>query len=803
MAEEDLIPKPGPFKTPEELPLLILTDAVCFPGAMIPLVVGSQELQTAVEESLRSNNKLIALATDKKKELSPEEKETINLENLYTIGSMAQILQMMRFPGGKMRLLIQGISRIRIKDLLQQEPFPKVRIEMIPPVPVEMSSEVEALSRTVKSRIDKMISLGEEIPPTVGMFLQNIDRIDILSDIIAGNLLLKPEEAQKILETLDPIERLKAINVHLGKEMEIMELQKKIQEDTQKELSESQKKYMLREQLKTIQKELGEADAHQVELDGFKEKIEKSGMTEEAKKVANRELERFGMMSGESAEATVIRNYLNWLTELPWNAATEDNLDIHRARQILDEDHYDLEKIKERILEYLAVRKLKKDSKGPILCFYGPPGTGKTSIGQSIARALGRKFYRLSLGGTRDEAEIRGFRRTYIGAVPGRVIQGIHTAGTKNPVFMLDEIDKIGADFRGDPSAALLEVLDPEQNKAFSDHYLEVPFDLSEVLFIATANNMETVHPTLRDRLEVLELFGYTLEEKTQIAKKYLIPKQLEAHGITLDNVEITDGAIQGIIEGYTREAGLRNLNREIANVCRKVAKEVASDKKEKITATAENLNTFLGVKRFLMEAEAKKDMVGVATGLAWTEAGGDILFVEANKMKGKGDITLTGLLGDVMKESAIAALTYARSNAQKLGIDEEMFGNTDVHIHVPAGAIPKDGPSAGITMAVSLISALKGVPVRHNIAMTGEITLRGRVLPIGGLKEKALAARRAGIKKIIIPAENQKDLPDIPENLRKDLEFIPVSEVDEVIALTLAEGKGEEKPKGTRKKKG
>lgn len=798
---EEII-KPSPFKTPEELPLLILTDAVCFPGAMIPLVVGSQELQNAVEEALRSN-KLIALAAEKKREGEVPDTKQISLDTLYSVGTMAQILQMMRFPGGKMRLLVQGVSRIKVKELLQQTPFPKVKIDMIPPVSVEMTPEVEALSRKVKARIDKMISLGEEIPPTVGMFLQNIDRIDILSDIIAGNLLLKIEEAQKILETLDPIERLKEVNVHLGKEMEILELQKKIQEDTQKELSEGQRKYMLREQLKTIQKELGEADAHQVEMDAFKEKIEKAGLPEDAQKVAKRELERFGMMSGESAEATVIRNYLNWLTELPWNVSTEDKLDIKAARRVLDEDHYDLDKIKERILEYLAVRKLKKDSKGPILCFYGPPGTGKTSIGQSIARALGRKFVRLSLGGTRDEAEIRGFRRTYIGAIPGRIIQGMHQAGTKNPVFMLDEIDKIGADFRGDPSAALLEVLDPEQNKAFSDHYLEVPFDLSEVLFIATANNMETVHPTLRDRLEVLELVGYTTEEKIQIAKKYLIPKVLEAHGISLENIELSDDAIQGIIESYTREAGLRNLNREIANVCRKVAKEVASGVKEKAKVTAENLNAYLGVRRFLMEAEAKKDMIGVATGLAWTEAGGDILFVEANRMKGKGDITLTGLLGDIMKESAIAALTYARSNAQKLGIDENLFAQTDVHVHVPAGAIPKDGPSAGITMAVALVSALKGVPVHHNIAMTGEITLRGRVLPIGGLKEKALAARRAGIKKIIIPAENQKDIPDIPENLRKDLEFIPVSEVDEVLALTLAEGPAEaEKTKG-RKKKG
>jgi ATP-dependent Lon protease len=616
--------------------------------------------------------------------------------------------------------------------------------------------------------------------------IENLDEPGRLADLVASNLGLKTEQAQEILEIVDPVQRLRRVSEILNREIELLLVQQKIQSEAKGEIDKTQREYFLREQLKAIQRELGEIDERTEEINEYKRKIQEAKMPEKVQKEAEKQLRRLEKMHPDSAEAGTIRTYLDWLVELPWSKSTKDNLNIKKAQKVLDEDHYDLEKVKERILEYLSVRKLKKKMKGPILCFIGPPGVGKTSLGRSIARSLGREFVRMSLGGVRDEAEIRGHRRTYVGALPGRIIQGIKQAGTNNPVFMLDEIDKIGMDFRGDPSSALLEVLDPEQNSAFVDHYLAVPFDLSNVMFITTGNMVDTIPGPLRDRMEIIYLSGYTEEEKLGIAKNYLLPKQLEEHGLTEKILKVADSALKILISQYTREAGVRNLEREIANLCRKVAKQIASGKKKRFVITSKNISKYLGAPRYLPEEEMKEDEIGVATGLAWTETGGEIIYVEATTMKGRGNLTLTGQLGDVMKESAQAALSYVRSRARELGIKEDTFGKVDLHIHVPAGAIPKDGPSAGITMATAIASALTGRPVDKKIAMTGEVTLRGRVLPIGGLKEKVLAAKRMGINRVIIPKRNEKDLEDIPRYVKKDMEFIFVEKMDEVLKTAL-----------------
>lgn len=769
------------IEIPEELPVLPVRDIVVFPYMILPLFVGREMSIKAIEHSLNTN-RMVLLLTQKDLNI-----ENPTPEDLFSIGTVAVIMRMLKLPDGRVKILVQGVSKARALDYSQIEPFFKVKIEkIVDPKISALTIENEAQIRTVKEQLEKVIALGKSVLPDVMGIIENIEDPGRLADLVASNLGLKAEQAQEILEIIDPIQRLKRVSEILMREIELLTVQQKIQSEARGEIDKTQREYFLREQLKAIQKELGEIDERAEEIKEFRKKIEEAKMPEKVMKEAEKQLKRLEKMHPDSAEAATVRTYLDWLVELPWSKSTTDNLDIKVAEKVLNEDHYDLEKVKERILEYLSVRKLKEKMKGPILCFIGPPGVGKTSLGKSIARALGREFVRMSLGGVRDEAEIRGHRRTYVGALPGRIIQGIKTAGTNNPVFMLDEIDKIGMDFRGDPSSALLEVLDPEQNNAFTDHYLGVPFDLSNVMFITTGNLVDTIPGPLKDRMEIIYLSGYTTEEKLGIAKNYLIPKQLEEHGISSNVLKITDGGLYTIISQYTREAGVRNLEREIANLCRKVAKKIAEGKEKLFIINSNNVHKYLGVPKYLPEEEIQKDEVGVATGLAWTETGGDIIYVEATTMKGKGNLTLTGQLGDVMKESAQAALSYVRSRAKSLGIREDIFSKVDIHIHVPAGAIPKDGPSAGITMATSIASALTGKPVNKNIAMTGEVTLRGRVLPIGGLKEKTLAAKRMGIKKVIIPKRNKKDLEDIPKYIKKDMEFIFVETMDEVLKVAL-----------------
>ncbi len=766
---------------PDTLPVLPVRDIVVFPYMIIPLFVGRDISIKAIDNALNSH-RLILLLTQK--DLSVE---TPGPDDLYQIGTVGMIMRMLKLPDGRVKILIQGLSKVRVINFSQTEPFILADIEKLTESRVEeITIEIEALMRSVKELLDKAVSLGKTILPDVMVIIENIDDPGRLADLVASNLGLKTEQAQEVLEILDPVQRLKKVSEILARETELLTVQQKIQTEARTEIDKVQREYFLREQLKAIQKELGEMDERAEEIEEFRKKIEEAKMPEKVQKEAEKQLKRLQKMHPDSAEAATVRTYLEWLTELPWSKSTTDNVDIKVAEKVLNEDHYDLEKVKERILEYLSVRKLTKKMKGPILCFIGPPGVGKTSLGKSIARALGREFVRMSLGGVRDEAEIRGHRRTYVGALPGRIIQGIKQAGTNNPVFMLDEIDKIGLDFRGDPASALLEVLDPEQNNAFIDHYLGVPFDLSNVMFITTGNVVDTIPSPLRDRMEIIYLSGYTAEEKLNIAKNFIIPRQLKEHGLTDKDVRITDQAILKAITEYTREAGVRNLEREIANILRKIAKQIAEGKKQNFLVTPKNLSRYLGVPKYLPEEEVEKDLVGVATGLAWTETGGDIIYVEATTMKGKGSLILTGQLGDVMKESAQAALSYVKSRAKKLGINEEVFSKTDIHIHVPAGAIPKDGPSAGITMATAIASALTGKPVRRDIAMTGEVTLRGRILPIGGLKEKSLAAKRMGIKNVIIPARNKKDLEDIPKYVKKDMNFILVETMDEVLAQAL-----------------
>jgi ATP-dependent Lon protease len=772
--------KGSQVEIPDVLPLLPIRDIVIYPYMMLPLFVGRDVSIRAVEESL-SRDRLIFLVAQKN-----SAEENPNPPDINRVGTIASIMRMLKLADGRVKILVQGLSKGEVDTYLRERPFFEVKIrKVIEPTLLEVPIEVEALMRTAKEKIEQILNL-KNLPPEIVMVTDNISDPGVLADLVASNLRLKIEESQAILEIFDPIERLKKVNELLGRELELSTMQARIQNQAKEEMSKTQRDYFLREQLKQIQQELGEGDERAEELNELRKQIDKAKMPLEVKREADKQLRRLEQMHPESSEASLVRTYLDWLVDLPWSKKTKDNLNIQKAKQVLDEDHYDLEKIKERILEYLAVNKLRRKIKGPILCFVGPPGVGKTSLGRSVARALGRHFVRVSLGGVRDEAEIRGHRRTYVGALPGRIIQGIKQAGSNNPVFMLDELDKVGADFRGDPSAALLEVLDPEQNHSFSDHYLNVPLDLSNVLFICTANMMDPIPPALADRMEVIQLSGYTNEEKLEIARKYLIPRQFENNGISRKHLEMSDDAVLRIIAEYTKEAGLRNLEREIASICRKIARKVAESKKDLTRITRANIHLFLGAPKFLPEAEQEHHEIGVATGLAWTSTGGEVLYVEASLSKGRGNLTLTGQLGDIMKESAQAALSYARAHAKKLGIEEDFYQKLDIHIHVPAGAIPKDGPSAGITMATALISALTKRPVSRDVAMTGEITLRGRVLPIGGLKEKSLAAFRAGIKTIVVPDRNKKDLGDIPKALRRRLRWVIVKNMSEVAKIAL-----------------
>lgn len=770
------------FDMPEQLPLLPVRDTVVFPHMVLPLFVGRTASLEAVKQAMEEN-RLIFLATQKT--LGSEEP---GKDDIYRIGTVAMIMRMVKLNDGRVKILVQGLSKGRIDEYLREEPFFEVKITSLEePELAEVPLEVEALMRTVQNQLSQLQAISNVLSPEVMVVVDNIEDPGGLADLVVGNLNLKISQSQELLEVSDPVERLMQVNDLLNKELELATMQSRIQSQAKEEMGKTQREYFLREQLRAIQEELGGGDAKTDDLAELEQKLKDGKLPDEAMTEATKQLRRLEGMQAEAAEYSMLRTYLEWLADLPWQKTTRDNLDLHKARKILDEDHHSLEKVKERILEFLAVRKLKKKLKGPVLCFVGPPGVGKTSLGKSIARALGRKFVRVSLGGLRDEAEIRGHRRTYVGALPGRIIQGMKQAGTSNPVFMLDELDKVGgADFRGDPSAALLELLDPEQNHAFSDHYINLPFDLSNVMFIATANVMDPIPSALKDRLEVLRLAGYSGEEKLAIAERFLLPRQLEDNGLKGQDVRFSRSALQRIIREYTTEAGLRNLEREIGSICRKVAHRLAEGRKGPVSITRTNLERFLGPARHLAEDKLAENEVGVATGLAWTERGGEILHVEVTTMKGAAKLTLTGQLGDVMKESAQAALSYARSHAEELGIDPGFAERLDIHIHVPAGAIPKDGPSAGVTMATALVSALSGRRVDREAAMTGEITLRGKVLPVGGLKEKVLAAVRAGITVVVIPRQNEKDLVEIPAALRRKVTFVPVENMSQVLEQAL-----------------
>ena len=764
-------------KIPDELAIIPIDEMVIYPHTVVPLAIVGKSSTDAIDYAMSLNKMVGALA------IKFKDKPKINEEDLYEIGSVMSIHKMWKMPDGSMRLVIQGMEKMRVTQFLQKEPFFKARIEVIPEKE-ETGDRIGALMTTISSQYHKMVQLVPYIPDELQAAVMNIHEPLKLAYFVATMVKMKLEEGQEILEMENVEDKLTKLLSVLNRELELLELGGKIQSQVKSEMDKSQREYYLRQQLKAIQQELGMTDERQVEVDEIRAKIEEADLPEYVLEEVDKELKRFEALPPASAEHTVIRTYLDWLVELPWNKGTEDNLNLPKAEKVLQKDHYDLQEVKERIVEYLAVRKLKDDMKGPILCFVGPPGVGKTSLGQSIARALGRKFFRMSLGGVRDEAEMRGHRRTYIGAMPGRIIQGIRRVKSNNPVFMLDEIDKVGSDFRGDPSSALLEILDPEQNSSFSDHYIDLPFDLSKTMFITTANVLDTIQPALRDRMEVLRLPGYTDEEKIGIAKKYLIPKQLKEHGLKAKDVKFQKNAIRKIITGYTREAGVRNLERQIARVCRKVAYQVATEKRESAVISVNRLYDFLGPEQVFLEVAKRTSHPGVATGLAWTESGGDILFVEAVKMPGKKGLSLTGSMGDVMQESAKAALSYVRSKSKELNIDVDFFEKYDLHLHVPAGAIPKDGPSAGITMATALASTLTEKPVRSDLAMTGEITLAGTVLPIGGVKEKVLAAKRAGIKTVILPKRNEKDVAEIEEELRKNMEFLFVEDVEDVLRL-------------------
>ena len=769
---------------PEDLPLLPIRDVVVYPYMILPLFVGREPSIRAVNEAL-AKDRLIFLAAQK--EITDE---TPVPDTIYSIGTVAMIMRMRKLPDGRVKILVQGLMKGTVLNYLQEKPFFIAKIKQIKEKPATRENvEVEALMRTVKEQLEKVISMGRMLSPDILMVVDDINDAGRLADLVASNLGLKVNEAQEILELFDSSDRLKKVSEILIKELEILAMQARIRSQARDEMTKSQREYFLREQIRAIKNELGDTESKTEEIQELRNKIEQSKMPPEIHEEALKQVGRLERMHQDASEATIVRTYLDWLIDIPWSKATEDNLNLTEAQRVLDEDHFDLKKIKERILEFLAVRKLKHKMKGPILCFVGPPGVGKTSLGKSIARAMGRKFVRISLGGIRDEADIRGHRRTYVGAMPGRIVQGLKQAGSANPIFMLDEIDKLGADFRGDPASALLEVLDPEQNFSFRDHYLNLPYDLSNVMFVATANLMDTVPSALRDRMEVIQLAGYSQEEKLQIAQQFLISKQLDENGLKNEDLDITEAAVARVVNQYTQEAGLRNLERNIAAICRKVARKIASSetKLQRITVSAISVPKYLGPPRWLQEEEREYDEVGVATGLAWTQFGGEILNIEVTMMKRHGGgLTLTGSLGDVMKESAQAALSYVRSKAGSFGIDERVFSRYEIHVHVPQGATPKDGPSAGITMATALISLLTGNPIRKDIAMTGEVTLRGKVLPIGGLKEKTLAALRHGIKTIIIPHRNHKDLDEVPKELRKKCKFHLAKDLHEALKHAL-----------------
>ncbi len=780
MAENQKLIKFGTEKLPETLPILPLFDAALFPKMVLPLAVMQADSVQLVDEAM-SKERMIGLIVSKASEINHDNPT----DNLYLVGTSALILKMAKIEDHNAQLLIQGVSRFKVKEFVGGKPYLRARVEYIEDEG-EKDKEAEALMSNMIGLFNRIVELSPGFPPEMGSVAKSIQEPGVLADMVASIINSSREEKQKVLEMTDIKKRLNEVTVMANHQLEILELGNKIQSQVKGDMDKTQREYFLRQQLKAIQEELGEKDETTVQIEEYRAKIGEKNLPEEAFKEAERELNRLARMHPSSAEYAVALTYLDWMTSLPWSESTQDNLDIIKARKVLDQDHYGLEKAKKRVIEYLAVRKLKPESKGPILCLVGPPGTGKTSLGRSIARALGRKFFRISLGGVRDEAEIRGHRRTYVGALPGRIIQGIRRSGSNNPVFMLDEIDKVGSDFRGDPSSALLEVLDPEQNDSFSDHYLDVPFDLSKVMFITTANILDPIPPALRDRMEVLELLGYTPDEKVRIANRYLIPRQREAHGIKANQILLTKGAVKKIISEYTREAGLRNLEREIASICRGVATKIAAGESKSEKITIANISEYLGPARIISEVSERKPTPGVAMGLAWTQSGGELLFIEATAMKGKKGLTLTGQLGEVMKESATAALSFIRSNAKSLGIDEDFFENHDIHIHVPAGAIPKDGPSAGVTMMTALASLFTNKKIKGDLAMTGEITLRGQVLPVGGIKEKVLAAHRAGIKTIILPKWNQKDMEDVPQKIKKDIKFFFEDKMVSVLKIAL-----------------
>ncbi|MEE9614949.1 MAG: endopeptidase La [Thermodesulfobacteriota bacterium] len=775
---------------PDTLPVLPVRDVVIFPFMIVPLFVGREKSINAVDAALTKDRLLFMSA---QKDSSKEEPEPADL---YDFGTVGMIMRMLKLPDGRVKILVQGLARGKATRFPQVNPFYTASVKQVKDRPAEtLDVATEALIRNVRDLLEKLASMGKAAFPEVLTVLDTVKEPGKLADLVATNLALEVEEAQEVLETTNQVKRLEKVNELLVKELQVTQVQAKIQTQAREEMDKSQREYYLREQMKAIKTELGDIEDTE-EIETFKEQIKKARMPKDVEKEAMKQAERLDTMHPDTAEAALIRTYLEWLVELPWKKQTRDTLNIPKARKVLDDDHYDLDKVKERILEYLAVRKLKRKTRGPILCFAGPPGVGKTSLGRSIARAMGRKFVRISLGGVKDEAEIRGHRRTYVGALPGRIIQAMKQAGTQNPVFMMDEIDKLGMDFRGDPSAALLEVLDPEQNYAFSDHYLNVPFDLSKVMFITTANLPDSIPGPLMDRMETIDIPGYTEEEKVAIAMKYIVPRQIKEHGLSEKLLTIPADTVEKVISEHTREAGLRGLEREIASLCRKVAKKVASGDKKPTVIKPENLHDYLGAEKYMHEAEREKDEIGVATGLAWTPVGGEVLYVEATIMKGKGQLTLTGHLGDVMKESAQAALSYARARAGTHGLPEDFHKNCDIHIHVPSGAIPKDGPSAGITMATTIISALTKTPTDKNVAMTGEITLRGKVLPVGGVKEKCLAALRAKTKTVILPERNRKDLEEIPASVKEQMNIIFVKHMDEVLELVFKKKDGTPKPK-------
>ena len=768
---------------PTVLPMMPLRDVVIFSDMLLPLFVGREKSVRAVEEAV-SQDRFMLVVTQKDPGI-----ENPKVSDIYNVGTVAKILRMLKLPDGRLKALVQGVARARIAKYVRKRSFYRVQIEILedPPVP-EISLEVEALMRNVRENSEKILALRGELTGDVVPILESIEDPGKLADLVASNLRLKIDESQNLLEIIDPVERLKKVNDVLSREVELSSMQAKIQSDVKDEISKSQRDYFLREQMRAIHRELGDQDDKLQEIEDYRKKIKKAKMPKDALAESEKQLRRLEQMHPDSAESSVVRTYLDWLVEMPWSKITKDFIDVKKAKEILDGDHFGLVKVKDRVLEHLSVRKLNPKMKGPILCFVGPPGVGKTSLGQAIAKAMKRKFIRISLGGIRDEAEIRGHRRTYIGALPGRILQGLKQCGANNPVFMMDEIDKLGADFRGDPSSALLEALDPEQNFAFSDHYLNLPFDLSNVMFILTANMTDTIPSALLDRMEVIHISGYMVEEKMEIAEKFLLPRQIKENGLKPKQLIFSEGALSQIIEEYTYESGLRNLERELGSICRKVARKIAEKEKGPFRITKNSLQGYLGVSKYMPEMDKDESQVGLCTGLAWTDTGGEVLYVEAALIGGKGELILTGQIGEVMQESARAALSYARVNLPALGVDENIFDNQDLHIHVPAGAIPKDGPSAGIAMATALISVLAEKPVINDVAMTGEITLRGRVLPIGGLKEKALGALRGGIKTVIIPEKNKKDLYEIPKNIRRKLEFVTVSHMDEVLPIAFGE---------------